>query len=217
MASAVTTTAPLPSPIQRHDAHGPSIASGDKAKARDILSAIRTLQHIEQEQRPPTPDERQALARFPGFGPVAKQIFPYPLADLLADPPILPYKDKGWEALGEALKALLTPEEYDSARRTTFNAFYTSLLVIRAMHNALARLAFPRARPSLSPAAAAAISSRMPPKACASSASSSTASPGVSPARYTPSTTSALRTSATPACPRTASTQRSATCRLRTN
>ena len=73
MASAVTTTAPLPSPIHRHDLHGPSIAGGEKAKARDILTAIRTLTRIEHEQRPATPDERQALARFPGFGPLAKR------------------------------------------------------------------------------------------------------------------------------------------------
>ena len=45
------------------------LASGEKAKARDILTTIRTLQRIEQGQRPATPDERQALGRFPGFGP----------------------------------------------------------------------------------------------------------------------------------------------------
>ena len=33
------------------------IASGEKAKARDILAAIRTLKAIEQEQRPATPEE----------------------------------------------------------------------------------------------------------------------------------------------------------------
>ena len=63
MASALTTTAPLPSPIHRHDLHGPSIASGEKAKARDILTAIHTLTSLEHEQRPATPEEQQALAR----------------------------------------------------------------------------------------------------------------------------------------------------------
>ena len=48
-----------------------------------------------------------------------------------------------WQALGEELKTLLTPEEYDSAKRTTFNAFYTSPTVIAAMHEALARLGVP--------------------------------------------------------------------------
>ena len=53
------------------------------------------------------------------------------------------YKDAGWQALGEELKALLTPEEYDSAKRTTFNAFYTSPTVIAAIHEAIARLGVP--------------------------------------------------------------------------
>ena len=38
---------------------------------------------------------------------------------------------------------LLSPEEYESAKRTTFNAFYTSPIVIGAMHQAIARLGVP--------------------------------------------------------------------------
>src|SRR5262249_53951554 len=44
------------------------IASGEKAKARDILAAIRTLKQIEKEERPATEEERAVLARFSGFG-----------------------------------------------------------------------------------------------------------------------------------------------------
>ena len=73
-------------------------ASGDKTKARAILTAIRTLQAIEQAQRPATPDERAVLARFPGFGPVALGIFP--------DPVTGQYKDAGWQQLGDQLQAL---------------------------------------------------------------------------------------------------------------
>src|SRR2546422_3194225 len=70
----------------------PRAASGDKAKARAILAAIRTLQAIEQAQRPATPEERAVLTRFPGFGPVALGIFP--------DPVTGQYKDAGWQQLG---------------------------------------------------------------------------------------------------------------------
>src|SRR5262249_37799567 len=73
------------------------LAGGEKTKARDILAAIRTLQRIEQEQRPATPDERQSLARFPGFGPVALSLFPNPVTGR--------YKDDSWQALGEELRA----------------------------------------------------------------------------------------------------------------
>src|SRR5207247_2580226 len=103
-----------------------SIASGEKGKARDIIAAIRTLKAIEQERRPATDDEKSVLARFSGFGPVALSIFPNPVTGT--------YKDAGWQALGEELKSLLAPEEYDSAKRTTFNAFYTSPGVITAIH-----------------------------------------------------------------------------------
>jgi len=108
------------------------IAGGEKAKARDILGAIRTLRCIEEEGRQATPDEQATLARFAGFGPVALSIFP--------DPVTVRYKDAGWQALGDELKSLLAPAEYDSAKRTTFNAFYTSPTVIKAMHDALSRL-----------------------------------------------------------------------------
>jgi N12 class adenine-specific DNA methylase/SAM-dependent methyltransferase len=121
-----------------------SIAGGEKAKARDILGAIRTLKRIEQERRPATPEERQLLVRFGGFGPVAKVLFPDEVL-LRREPnhPFQGYKDAGWQALGEELQSLLSPAEYDSAKRTTFNAFYTSSTVIRAMYEALARLGVP--------------------------------------------------------------------------
>lgn len=112
-----------------------NIAGGEKARARDILAAIRTLQRVEQEKRAATTDEKQVLARFAGFGPVALSIFPDPLTGR--------YKDAGWQTLGEELKSLLTPAEYDSAKRTTFNAFYTSPTVITAIHEAITRLGVP--------------------------------------------------------------------------
>ena len=110
-------------------------ASGEKAKARAILAAIRTLQAIEQSQRPATPEEHAVLARFPGFGPVALGIFP--------DPVTGQYKDASWQQLGEQLQGRLTPEDYASARRTTFTAFYTSPVVIQAIHAVLRHLGVP--------------------------------------------------------------------------
>jgi len=111
------------------------LASGEKAKARDILAAIRILKEIEHDRRDATQQERKALSRFGGFGAVALSIFP--------DPVTSTFKDASWQAIGEELKTLLSPEEYDSAKRTTFNAFYTSPTVMSAMHQALGRLGVP--------------------------------------------------------------------------
>ena len=111
-----------------------STASGEKSKARDILAAIRLLQQIERDNRPSTAEERSVLARFAGFGPVALSIFPDPVSGKFKD---------GWETIGAELKTLLSPEEYASVKRTTFNAFYTSPTVISVMYRALARLGVP--------------------------------------------------------------------------
>ena len=112
-----------------------TVASGEKGKARDILAAIRTLKAIEQEQRTAVAGEKQTLARFGGFGAVALSLFPEPVSDR--------FKDASWQALGLELKSLLTPDEYDSAKRTTFNAFYTSPVVITTIHEAIIRLGVP--------------------------------------------------------------------------
>lgn len=111
----------LPSLLTVHSsAHTltPEVSRGDKTKARDILAAIRILQALDEAKRPARPEDRQILMRFPSFGPVALGIFP--------DPVTARYPDATWQQLGEELQGLLTPEEYASAKRTTFTAFYTS-------------------------------------------------------------------------------------------
>lgn len=119
------------------------VASGEKGKAHDILAAIRILKQLDTEQRTPDLEEANALARFGGFGPVALRIFP--------DPGTGNYTDASWEEMGNELESRLTPAEYDSAKRTTFNAFYTSPTVIAAMHAALARLGVPENATILEP------------------------------------------------------------------
>ncbi len=128
----------LPSPLPAAPA-----STGEKAKARDILAAIRTLKKLEQLRCPPTEDEKPILARFGGFGPVALSIFP--------DPVTGKFKDAGWEQIGGELKAVLTPEEYDSAKRTTFSQFFTAPVVMEAMHDALGRLGVPQSAVILEP------------------------------------------------------------------
>ncbi|MCA9050163.1 MAG: methyltransferase domain-containing protein, partial [Planctomycetaceae bacterium] len=111
------------------------MTGGERAKAVGILEAVRTLKLLEAEQRSPTEPERGLLQQFSGFGPVALHLFPNPVTRQ--------YRDAGWEGLGRQLEELLTAEEYASARRTTFNAFYTSPVVINAIHQAVNRLGVP--------------------------------------------------------------------------
>ena len=180
---------PLPAPFSSP----PSIAGGEKAKARDILTAVRVLKRIEQERRPAAPEESQALARFGGFGPVALSIFPDPVTGR--------YKDASWQNLGEELKSLLTPEEYASAKRSTYNAFYTSPTVIAAMHDALARLGVPPSATVLEPGCGIGNFMSMAPAAMRFIGVERDSISGRIALRTTPARTSASRTSATPGCP----------------
>ena len=133
----------IPSPVpatSESPKAGPSISavtrSGEKAKAEDILQAIRVLKQIKGEHRPATTDERNMLARFGGFGAVALSLFPDPVTETNKNPT--------WQALGMELSRLLSPAEDESARRTVFNAFYTSPVVIDAMYRCWHGSACPR-------------------------------------------------------------------------
>jgi|GEM_PF-5210415 len=65
--SALTEAVKSPEPptsLSEQPSPASPIASGEKTKAHDIVAAIRTVQTIEHEQRPATPEEKQTLARF---------------------------------------------------------------------------------------------------------------------------------------------------------
>ena len=108
-------------------------------KIRANLAAIRTLQTIEKTQRPPTPEEQAALVRYTGWGAAAALFQPHP-------PP-------EFQRAATDLRALLTDDEYTSARATTPNAHYTSPDVIRGIWHALSRLGFTPGGQILEPAA----------------------------------------------------------------
>jgi hypothetical protein len=128
-------------PVQIKDPHIIPLATGEKGKAQDLLAAIRTLKKLERQHALPNDNEAEILARFGGFGPVAKALFPDEvLLRKHPDHPFHGYKDGGWQTLGEELKSLLTPEEYESAKRTTFNQFFTSPIVMNAIYDGLHRL-----------------------------------------------------------------------------
>lgn len=106
------------------------------------LQAIRVLTAHPSEQ-PLTTEETLALQAFPGFGPLALHIFPNPVTG--------EYPSPSWAALGDELKSLLSPLEYASAKRATFTAFYTSNVVMTALHQILDRLGVPEDATVLEP------------------------------------------------------------------
>lgn len=102
-------------------------ASGEKAKYRDNIAAIRTLLKIEKEKRFATAEEQGIMSKYVGWGGLAKAF------------------DKGaanWEKEYIELKALLSGKEYEAALNSTLTAFYTDPNIIRPVYRCLERFGF---------------------------------------------------------------------------
>ncbi|MBR6221708.1 MAG: N-6 DNA methylase, partial [Clostridia bacterium] len=102
-------------------------AGGPKAKFRANMDAIYLLKTLENENRLATPEEQEILSRFVGWGGIPQAFDP---------------DAREWSGEYAEIKAALTPEEYEAARASTLNAFYTSPTVIRAMYDALDGMGF---------------------------------------------------------------------------
>ena len=91
------------------------------------IKAIRTLQNIEAESRPATPDEQETLSRYVGWGGLSQAF---------------DNSNTSWSKEYAELKGLLSDAEYASARASTLNAHYTSPIVIRAIYETIGRMGF---------------------------------------------------------------------------
>ena len=98
-----------------------------KEKFRKNMEAIRTLKAIETEDRFATKEEQAILSGYVGWGG---------LADAFDE------RKSSWAGEYQELKALLSQEEYTSARESTLNAHYTSPAIIRGMYQTLERMGF---------------------------------------------------------------------------
>ena len=91
-------------------------AGGPKAKFKANMEAIRLLKKLEQEQRLATSEEQEILSRYVGWGGI---------------PQAFEERNGAWTEEYLELKGILTSDEYNAARASTLNAFYTSPTVIR--------------------------------------------------------------------------------------
>ena len=97
-------------------------AGGPKAKFRANMEAINLLHDLEFEGRMATPQEQEILSRYVGWGGL---------------PNAFEERSKDWSDEFIELYTALSPEEYEAARASTLNAFYTSPTVIKAMYEGL--------------------------------------------------------------------------------
>jgi N12 class adenine-specific DNA methylase len=124
------------------------IPSGDKAKTRANLDAIKLLKKLEAENRNATPEEKAVLARYVGWGGL-KEVFDEGKAAYRERPPWNDDQKKefdnwerSWGKLYDEVKGNLTEEEHAAAGRSILNAHYTSRDVINAVWKGVQRLGF---------------------------------------------------------------------------
>ena len=101
--------------------------SVEKNIFRKNIVAIRTLQHIEREKRPATPEELQVLKEYAGFGGIPKAF---------------DKNDPNWNREAWLLQSMLTDKEYNAARGSVLNAHYTSDAIVQNIYSGLESLGF---------------------------------------------------------------------------
>ena len=100
---------------------------GPKAKYQANINAIKLLKMLEAEGAQALPEQQEVLSRYVGWGGLADAFDP---------------DKENWSAEYAELRALLTPEEYEAARASTLNAYYTSPIVIKAIYEAVGNMGF---------------------------------------------------------------------------
>lgn len=91
------------------------------------IKALRTLKLIQSENRAATHEEQKILSKYVGWGGLSQAF---------------DANNENWNKEYSELKELLTPEEYEAARATVNNAFYTPSIVASAIGNALVQFGF---------------------------------------------------------------------------
>ena len=104
-------------------------SAGEKFK--DNLRAINILRTLTKEGRHAVGEERNALARYVGWGGL-KGVFDA--------------QNPRWTRQHTALRAVLNDAEWAAASRSQLDAFFTQPVVVKAMYSAAQQLGFPHGR-----------------------------------------------------------------------
>ncbi len=127
---AVNQDNPEATPISKHNFHitdNDLGAGGAKTKYHNNVEAIKLLNTIECENRLATPDEQGILSKYVGWGGLSN---------------VFDSTKSEWSSEYNELKSLLSPDEYESARSSTLNAYYTSPVVINSIYHGIENLGF---------------------------------------------------------------------------
>ncbi|MGL4483382.1 MAG: DEAD/DEAH box helicase family protein, partial [Anaerovoracaceae bacterium] len=104
-----------------------SLGEGSQREnCRNNLNAIRTVKKLNKENRNATAEEKEILSKYVGWGGLS-----------------LAFKErKSWQNEYNELKDILTEEEYERARLSVLDSFYTSPVIIESIYSAIKNMGF---------------------------------------------------------------------------
>lgn len=100
---------------------------GAKTKFKNNLLAIQTLKQIENEDRTATPEEQEILSKYVGWGGLAQAF---------------DSENEQWSKEFAQLSDALLPKEYEDARKSVLDSFFTSPAIIDGIYEALDKFGF---------------------------------------------------------------------------
>lgn len=117
--------------------------AGTRTKYKQNVAALRLLKELEAQRRQATPEEQEVLSLYSGWGQFPgvfnTYLDPNAYPELTGREDVAPDK---WAKEREEVQSLLTPEEFEAARRSTLNAHYTSPELIGEMWQMMRRIGF---------------------------------------------------------------------------
>ena len=112
--------------------YGDITQGGAKSKYARNIEAIKLLQVLEKEDRHPTTQEQETLAKYVGWGGIADAFSPH---------------KQEWRKEYEELKGLLSEGEWEAARGSVLTAYYTDPTIMNAMWDKIAEMGAYTAKP----------------------------------------------------------------------
>ena len=100
---------------------------GAKTKFKNNLLAIQTLKQIESEDRTATSEEQEFLSKYVGWGGLSQAF---------------DSENTQWSKEFAQLSDALTPEEYEAARKSVLDSFFTAPAIIDGIYEALEKFGF---------------------------------------------------------------------------
>lgn len=126
------------------------LPAGEIGKLKGNIEAIRTLKELEESGEMATPEQKEKLLKFVGWGGLAESLNDTEYREWKRYQDITYWNGeqgntpwgKKYGSHYEALRPLLTDEEFGSAQASTLSSHYTPETVIRNMWSALEYLGF---------------------------------------------------------------------------